>query len=116
MADDGPVLDLTALAAAVGEPYANRVVAAVNDHVVRMSVMTGAYHWHRHPESDETFLVTEGILRLETEHGTHELGPGQLLTVPAGVAHCTSAVTERTVNLTVEAAAMTSERVDPPAR
>ncbi len=40
--------------------YLNEILATVNDHVVRVSVMTEPYFWHRHPESDETFLVLEG--------------------------------------------------------
>ncbi len=43
-------------------PDSNHVLTAVNDHVVRISTMTQPYFWHRHADSDETFLVVEGIL------------------------------------------------------
>jgi mannose-6-phosphate isomerase-like protein (cupin superfamily) len=84
--------------------YDNHPIATVNDHVVRISVMTHPYPWHLHPNSDETFLVIEGRLNIEFEHGTLELGPGQLLTIPRGVPHRTRPVGDRSVNLTFEAA------------
>jgi mannose-6-phosphate isomerase-like protein (cupin superfamily) len=80
-----------------------------------MSVMTEPFYWHRHPDSDETFLVVEGELLLETEHERVELRPGQLYTVPAGLAHVTSPRTSRSVNITIERAGMSTERLtDPP--
>lgn len=84
--------------------YDNHPIANINDHVVRISVMTQPYHWHFHPNSDETFLVVEGRLRVEFEAGARDLGPGQMLTVPRGLRHRTSPIGERSVNLTFEAA------------
>ena len=84
--------------------YDNHPIATINDHVVRISVMTQPYFWHFHPNSDETFLSVEGRLRIEFEDGVRELGPGQLLTVPRGLRHRTSPVGNRSVNLVFEAA------------
>lgn len=84
--------------------YDNHPIAKINDHVVRISVMTQPYHWHLHPNSDETFLVVEGRLKIEFEDGVLELGPGQLVTVPRGLRHRTSPVGDRSVNITFEAA------------
>lgn len=84
--------------------YDNHPVAAINDHVVRISTMTEPYHWHFHPNSDETFLAVEGGLAIEFESGSVELRPGQLLTVPRGVRHRTRPVGERSVNLIFEMA------------
>ena len=83
--------------------YDNHPVAAVNDHVVRISTMTEPYFWHHHPDSDEVFLVLEGALRIEFEEGALELHPGQLVTVPRGIRHRTLPLGARSVNLTVEA-------------
>ncbi len=69
--------------------YDNHPIANINDHVVRIATMTEPYHWHFHPNSDETFLVIEG---------------GQLLTIPRGVRHRTRPVGARSVNLTFELA------------
>jgi mannose-6-phosphate isomerase-like protein (cupin superfamily) len=84
--------------------YDNHPIAKINDHVVRISVMTQPYYWHFHPNSDETFLTVEGRLKIEFENGARELGPGQLLTVPRGLRHRTSPVGARSVNLVFEAA------------
>jgi mannose-6-phosphate isomerase-like protein (cupin superfamily) len=84
--------------------YDNHPIATTNDHVVRIATMTEPYHWHFHPNSDETFLVIEGRLAIEFESGSVELGPGQLLTIPRGVHHRTRPVGTRSVNLTFELA------------
>ena len=84
--------------------YDNHPIARINDHVVRIATMTEPYHWHSHPNSDETFLVIEGRLSIEFESGSLELDPGQLLTIPRGVRHRTRPVGERSVNLTFELA------------
>lgn len=84
--------------------YDNHPLTTTNDHVVRISTMTEPYHWHLHPDSDETFLVIEGVLAIDFESGSLELHPGQLLTIPRGVRHRTRPVGERSVNLTFEKA------------
>jgi mannose-6-phosphate isomerase-like protein (cupin superfamily) len=82
--------------------YDNHPIAINNDHVVRIATMTEPYHWHFHPNSDETFLVIEGRLAIEFEDGTVELHPGQLLTIPRGVRHRTRPIDARSVKLTFE--------------
>ena len=82
--------------------YDNHPIAQVNDHVVRISVMTSPYYWHSHPNSDETFLVVDGRLKIEFENGSLELGPGQMVSVPKGLRHRTSPVGARCVSLTFE--------------
>jgi mannose-6-phosphate isomerase-like protein (cupin superfamily) len=90
--------------------YKNVPVSLINDHVVRLSVMTEAFYWHYHPNSDETFLVTEGIVCIDLEDRTVELAPGQLFTIPANVRHRTRPLGERSVNITFELAAMETVR------
>ncbi|WP_206185247.1 cupin domain-containing protein [Sphingosinicella sp. CPCC 101087] len=90
------------IAAELADPYHNRRIAAVNDHEVRLSIMTHAFDWHSHPDSDECFLVVEGQLVVELETETHILSPGELLTVPRGVRHRTRPQGARSVNLTFE--------------
>jgi mannose-6-phosphate isomerase-like protein (cupin superfamily) len=84
--------------------YDNHPIATINDHVVRISVMTQRYFWHLHPNSDETFLVLEGRLKIEFGDGVRELEAGQMLTIPRGMLHRTSPVGGRSVNITFEAA------------
>ena len=80
------------------------MLANVNDHVVRISVMTQPYHWHLHPHSDEMLLVIEGGLIIEFEPGELQLSSGQMATVPRGVLHRTRPLGRWSVNLTFEAA------------
>jgi mannose-6-phosphate isomerase-like protein (cupin superfamily) len=91
--------------------YDNHPIAKINDHVVRIATMTEPYHWHFHPNSDETFLVIEGRLSIEFENGSVELDPGQLITVPRCVRHRTRPVGARSVNLTFELAQAETVRV-----
>lgn len=86
----------------ITQPYHNRRVAAVNDHEIRMSVMTSGFEWHSHPKSDELFLVIEGELLIEIEDRQVVLGEGDLFTVPRGIVHRTRPVGARSVNLTFE--------------
>jgi mannose-6-phosphate isomerase-like protein (cupin superfamily) len=82
--------------------YKNFPVSLVNDHNVRVSVMTEPFYWHYHPNSDEAFLVLEGILCIDLEDRTVELAPGQLFAISANVRHCTRPKGNRCVSLTFE--------------
>ncbi len=90
------------LGAAVAAAYHNRSLSVVNDHEIRMSVMTAGFGWHVHPDSDETFLVVDGTLVVEFDEGAVVLSPGQMLTVPRGRRHRTRPGGARSVNLTFE--------------
>jgi mannose-6-phosphate isomerase-like protein (cupin superfamily) len=104
MKENLPAIVTLSSEASHAETYNNHAIASVNDHVVRISTMTQPYHWHSHPNSDETFLVIEGGLVIEFEHGEIQLSPGQMTTVPRGLRHRTRPVGRRSVNLTFEAA------------
>lgn len=97
------LIDVAAEAAA-HEPWFNQTLTTVNDAVVRLGVIEGDFHWHKHDDQDEFFLVLEGRLRIELEDSEPVvLDPQQGYTVPRGVVHKTSAP-ERTVILMVESA------------
>lgn len=99
------VVDLDREGAAVVETYRNQVLLQVNQHCLRMGVLSGQYPWHSHPRSDELFLVLEGRIVIELADGrVFELGPHQSMTVPAGTVHRTRGE-GRTVNLCFEAVA-----------
>jgi mannose-6-phosphate isomerase-like protein (cupin superfamily) len=97
------LIDVPAEAAA-HEPWFNETLASVNDAVVRLGVIEGDFHWHRHDEEDEFFLVLDGELLIDVEGAdTITLGVHQACTVPRGVVHRTRAP-RRTTILMVEAA------------
>lgn len=97
------LIDIPAEAAA-HEPWFNQTLTSVNDAVVRLGVIEGDFHWHKHDDQDEFFLVLEGQLLIDVEgQGTVTLHEHQGYTVPRTVMHRTRAP-GRTVILMVEAA------------
>jgi mannose-6-phosphate isomerase-like protein (cupin superfamily) len=97
------VLDVPALAAACTDRWYNQTLCRVNNSVVRLGVVEGEYHWHKHDDEDEFFYVVEGKFLIDLEGRTVELSPGQGFVVPKGVSHRPRAP-ERTVILMVEGA------------
>ena len=106
-------IELDPLVSAVRDQWYNQTLARVNDSVVRLGVMQGEYHWHRHDADDEFFYVVDGRFLIDLEpaaDGTTpgrvvELTPRQGFVVPKGVMHRTRAP-ERSVILMVETAAI----------
>jgi mannose-6-phosphate isomerase-like protein (cupin superfamily) len=83
---DAPV-DPAAVLAGFSEAWKPRTVATLNDYDVRVVRARGEFTPHRHPETDELFLVLKGSLTIRLERGEVTLGPGQLLVVPRGELH-----------------------------
>lgn len=105
----GPLsrVDVPALVAACREPWWNQTLCEVNDCVVRLGIIQGEFHWHRHDEEDEFFFVLEGTLWIDVEGREEavELRRHQGYTVPRGVVHRTRAP-EKVVMLMVEKASV----------
>jgi hypothetical protein len=97
------LVDVNALVAACTDRWYNQTLCKVNDSVVRLGVLQGEYHWHKHDDEDEFFYVVEGRFLIDLEGRTVELLPRQGFVVPKGVVHRTRAP-ERTVILMVEGA------------
>ncbi|HEU4351355.1 MAG TPA: cupin domain-containing protein [Burkholderiales bacterium] len=85
------LIDVDALAAQTKEPWFNQTLCQVNDSVVRVGVLQGEFHWHKHDREDEFFYVVEGRFLIDLEGRTVELAPRQGFTVPRGVLHRTRA-------------------------
>lgn len=96
------IVDPLALSRTVADAYRNVSLTMVNDHEIRMSVMTSRFRWHHHPDSDETFYGVDGDLIIEFPDREVVVRPGQFVTVPAGTLHRTRPAGERSVNLTFE--------------
>jgi hypothetical protein len=95
------LVDVPVLVAACKDRWYNQTLCKVNESVVRLGVMQGEYHWHKHDADDEFFFVLEGVFCVDLEDRTIELKPWQGFTVPKGVVHRTRAP-ERAVILMVE--------------
>jgi mannose-6-phosphate isomerase-like protein (cupin superfamily) len=97
------LIDVQTLVDACKEPWYNQTLCRVNDCVVRLGILHGEFHWHKHDIEDEFFYVVEGRLLVDLEGRVVELGPRQGLTVPKGVSHRTRAP-DRCVVLMIEGA------------
>jgi mannose-6-phosphate isomerase-like protein (cupin superfamily) len=95
------IVDEKALADVCEFKWYNQTLCQVNESVVRLGVIEGEYHWHKHDGDDEFFYVVEGKLFIDLEDRTVELLPRQGFVVPKGIVHRTRAK-ERTVILMVE--------------
>ena len=99
------VVDVPQLVEACTDRWYNQTLCRVNDAGVRLGVVQGEYHWHKHEADDEFFYVVDGRFWIDLEDRVIELGPGQGVVVPKGVLHRPRAP-ERTVILMVETAAI----------
>jgi mannose-6-phosphate isomerase-like protein (cupin superfamily) len=97
------VIDLPQIVDAVQDRWFNQTLCKVNDSVVRLGVMQGEYHWHKHDDLDEFFYVVDGEFLIDLEDRTVTLQPRQGFVVPKGVVHRTRAP-EKAVILMVEGA------------
>ena len=97
------LIDIGKLADESKFPWFNQTLCKVNDSVVRVGVVQGEYHWHKHDSDDEFFYVVSGQFLIDLEDRTVTLNPRQGFVVPKGVRHRPRAP-ERTVILMVETA------------
>jgi mannose-6-phosphate isomerase-like protein (cupin superfamily) len=95
------VIDEKAVADACEYKWFNQTLCQVNGSVIRLGVVEGEYHWHKHDDDDEFFYVVDGKLIIDLEGRTVELEPRQGFVVPKGIVHRTRA-SRRTVILMVE--------------
>jgi len=100
------VVDVPALVAACKDPWWNQTLVKVNESVVRLGIVQGEYHWHKHDDEDEFFYVVSGRFLIDLEERTIDLAPGQAVVIPKGVRHRPRAP-EPTVILMVEGAGIT---------
>ena len=95
------VIDIPAIVATCREQWWNQTLTRVNDSVVRIGIVQGEFHWHKHDNDDEFFFVLEGQLFIDLEDKTIELNPMQGTTITKGVMHRPRAP-QKTVMLMVE--------------
>jgi mannose-6-phosphate isomerase-like protein (cupin superfamily) len=95
------VVEEGAISSACKERWYNQTLCQVNESVVRLGVVAGEYHWHKHEGDDEFFYVIEGHLLIDLEDRVIDLKPRQGVVIPKGVMHRPRAP-ERTVMLMVE--------------
>lgn len=93
------------------EPWQPRVIGTINDFHAKVAKLSGEFVWHHHEAEDELFLVIRGRLTMQFRDGDVELGPGELIVVPAGVEHCPLAPEEVEVLLLERASTVNTGNV-----
>jgi mannose-6-phosphate isomerase-like protein (cupin superfamily) len=69
------------------EQWQPKVIAEMNNYQFKIVKLQGDFIWHDHKDTDETFIVLEGTLRIDFRDGAVEIGPGEMFVVPRGVEH-----------------------------
>lgn len=95
------LIDLPAIVRDCKDKWFNQTLTEVNDSVVRIGIVQGKYHWHKHENDDEFFFVLEGRLLIDLEDKTIELNPNQGVTITKGITHRPRAP-QKTIMLMVE--------------
>ena len=98
------IIDIQSLVDQCTDEWYNQTLCQVNDSVVRLGILHGEYHWHKHDKEDEFFFTLDGTLLIDFEGDQSvEIRPHQGYLVPKGVVHKTRAP-EKTVVLMIETA------------
>ncbi len=69
------------------EQWQPKVIAEMNDYQFKVVKLQGDFAWHDHKNTDETFFVISGELRIDFRDGAVHIGPGEMFVVPKGVEH-----------------------------
>ncbi|MFX0018998.1 MAG: cupin domain-containing protein [Promethearchaeota archaeon] len=85
------IIDIPQLIEESTSNWQNLSLCNVNDSVIRLGILEGVFHWHKHEKEDEFFFVIEGILLIDLEDKVVELKSNQGFTIPRGVMHRTRA-------------------------
>lgn len=91
------IIDVPKLIEQSTKKWQNLSLCTVNNSVVRLAVIEGEFHWHKHDNEDEFFFVLEGLLLIDLKERLIELKPKQGFSVPKGTMHRTRAPTRTSV-------------------
>jgi mannose-6-phosphate isomerase-like protein (cupin superfamily) len=71
----------------IDQHWSPKVIAEMNDYQFKLVKLEGDFVWHSHADTDETFIVVEGLLRIDFRDGAIEIGPGEMYVVGKGIEH-----------------------------
>ena len=69
------------------EQWLPKVIAEMNNYQIKIVKIEGDFEWHDHQDTDETFIVLEGNLRIDFRDGHVTLKSGEMYVVPKGIEH-----------------------------
>jgi mannose-6-phosphate isomerase-like protein (cupin superfamily) len=81
------VIDVPQLVEVCQDQWHNQTLCQVDEFVVRLGIVHGEYHWHKHENEDEFFYVVSGQPRIDLEDRSIDLKPGEGVVIPKGVMH-----------------------------
>jgi mannose-6-phosphate isomerase-like protein (cupin superfamily) len=105
--DHQELIDVNKVVEECTDKWFNQTLTKVNGSVVRIGIVEGEYHWHKHDDDDEFFFVLSGQLFIDLEDKIIELNPNEGATISKGIIHKTRAL-QKTVMLMVE-----TDNIDP---
>jgi mannose-6-phosphate isomerase-like protein (cupin superfamily) len=82
-----PVINFKQKFALFQEQWKPKVIAEMNNYQFKLAKLQGDFIWHDHADTDETFIVIEGELRIDFRDGAAHVGAGEMFVVPKGVEH-----------------------------
>ena len=91
------IIDIPKLIDKSTKKWQNMSLCTVNNSVIRLAVIEGEFHWHKHIKEDEFFYVIDGLLFVDLKEKVIELKPKQGVMVPKGLSHRTRAPTRTSV-------------------
>ena len=91
------IIDVPKLIEQSTKKWQNMSLCTVNNSIVRLAVIEGEFHWHKHDKEDEFFYVLDGLLLIDLEGKLIELKPKQGFMVPKGIIHRTRAPSRTSV-------------------
>jgi mannose-6-phosphate isomerase-like protein (cupin superfamily) len=91
------IIDLPFLIKNCEKKWQNFSLCTVNDSVIRLAVIEGEFHWHKHEKEDEFFFVLDGLLLIDLDDKVIELSSKQGFLIPKGVHHRTRARTKTSI-------------------
>ena len=80
-------INFSAKFALFSEQWQPKVIAEMNDYQFKIARLQGDFIWHSHKDTDETFFVLDGVLRIDFRDGAVEIAAGEMFVVPKGVEH-----------------------------
>ena len=80
-------INLAAKLSLFSEHWTPKVIAEMNDYQFKLAKVHGEFVWHQHEETDETFIILDGELKIEFRNRIMHLSAGEMVVVPKGVEH-----------------------------
>lgn len=69
------------------ETWSPKIIAEMNDYQFKVARLRGEFVWHSHADTDETFIILDGEVRIHFRDGSVLIKEGEMYVVPKGKEH-----------------------------